>query len=106
VDETGLLVGVLTRRDLLADRPGSTPLRELLRRPPVIVYEDSTLHDALNHLVNHDVGRLPVVPRDRRGTVVGIITRSNILAAYRRRLDEARLSDPHIRFSRRPQNRA
>lgn len=100
VDGSGILVGVLTRRDLLRESPGSTPLRDLLRRPPVIVYDDCTLHDALNHLVNHDVGRLPVVRRDRRGHVVGIITRSNILAAYRRRLDETTRSDPHITLPR------
>jgi H+/Cl- antiporter ClcA len=98
VDETGILMGVLTRRDFLGTQVGTLPLRELLRRPPVIVYEDSTLHDALNHMVNHDVGRLAVVPRDRRGVVVGIITRSNILSAYRRRLDETRRSEPELRL--------
>ena len=89
VDEGGVLVGVLTRRDFLGiHHPDSRALGELLRRPPVIVYDDCTLHDALNHMVNHDVGRLPVVRRGERGHVVGIITRSNILSAYRRRLDE------------------
>jgi CBS domain-containing protein len=95
--EDGILVGVLTRRDLLDGTQGDLrPLRELLRRPPVIVYEDCTLHDALNHMVNHDVGRLPVVRRGERGNVVGIITRSNMLSAYRKRLDESKLAERGI----------
>ncbi|HZW09520.1 MAG TPA: chloride channel protein, partial [Phycisphaerales bacterium] len=96
VTPEGHLAGVITRRDLLAPEKADTLLlRELVRRPPVVVYEDLTLHDAVNHMVNHDVGRLPVVARsDRR--IVGIITRSNILAAYRRRLDETRPAAPSI----------
>jgi CBS domain-containing protein len=100
IDETGLLMGVVTRRDLFGAHAGSARIGELIRRPPVIVYQDSTLQDALNHMVNHDVGRLPVVPRDKRGEVVGIITRSNILAAYRKRLDETRRREPEIRLDR------
>jgi CBS domain-containing protein len=101
VDGHGMLLGVVTRRNLAAERPGSSRIRDLIRRPPVLVYEDSSLQDALDHMVNHDVGRLPVVRREGRGEVVGIITRSNILAAYRRRIDEARVRAPEIRLGRR-----
>ncbi len=91
VDEAGLLLGVLTRRDLLAEgRAGRETLRELLRRPPVLVYDDLSLRDAVDHMVRHHVGRLPVVRRGERGVVVGIVTRSDVLAAYRRRLMEHR----------------
>ena len=81
VDETGILVGVVTRRH--AARPRrcrrTGALRELLTRPPVIVYADSTLRDAADHMVNHDIGRLPVVERGKPGKVVGIVTRSDLL---------------------------
>jgi CBS domain-containing protein len=85
------LVGVLTRRDLLDPsrrEDDTTPLRELLRRPPVISYEDATLREAADHMVNHDIGRLPVLDRSTR-RVVGVITRSDLLRAHRRRLREA-----------------
>jgi CBS domain-containing protein len=85
------LVGVLTRRDLLDPSRRDddvTPLRDLLRRPPVIAYEDATLRDAADHMVNHDIGRLPVLDRATR-RVVGVITRSDLLKAHRRRLKEA-----------------
>lgn len=97
----GYLVGVLTRRDLLGPEPlvdAAATLRSLLRRPPVIVYEDCTLRDAVDHMVNHDVGRLPVVRRDQPGQVVGLITRSTVLAAHRRRLRELERDEPDLRL--------
>jgi H+/Cl- antiporter ClcA/predicted transcriptional regulator len=88
LDDAGHLVGVLTRRDLLdPDHPGSRRLRELIRRPPVIVYDDRTLRDAADHMVNHDIGRLPVVSRSTR-RVIAMLTRSDILTAHRGRLHE------------------
>ena len=85
LDENQHLVGVLTRRDLLdhsAD-PGAT-LRQLLTRPPIVVYSDLSLREAVDHMVNHDVGRLPVVDRQNPGRVVGILTRSDVLNFRRR----------------------
>jgi H+/Cl- antiporter ClcA/CBS domain-containing protein len=97
VHDSGILMGVVTRRDLLApDAADGRRIGDLVRRPPVLCYSDSNLRDAVNHMVNHDVGRLPVVVRGQPGHVVGIITRSNILAAYRKRLDESRRAAPHI----------
>jgi H+/Cl- antiporter ClcA len=97
----GHLLGVLTRRDLLGlgtPQDGNRPLRDVLRRPPVIVYEDCTLRDAVDHMVNHDVGRLPVVRREHPGHVVGIITRSTVLAAHRERLRQMERAEPHLRL--------
>jgi H+/Cl- antiporter ClcA len=96
----GHVIGVLTRRDLLENStPENNPtLRELIRRPPVIVYEDCTLRDAVDHMVNHDVGRLPVIRRDEPGKVVGIITRSTVLAAHRHRLRELEREEPRLKL--------
>jgi CBS domain-containing protein len=99
LDEQGVLVGVLTRRDLLpASVPGGNSLRDRLRRPPVIVYSDCTLRQAVDHMANHDVGRLPVVHRENPGSVIGFITRSDILSAYRRRLKDARRVESNFQF--------
>ena len=62
INESGHLLGVLTRRNLLdpaADE--SAVLHTLLRRPPTVVFDDSTLREAADHMVNHDIGRLPVM---------------------------------------------
>jgi CBS domain-containing protein len=85
--QSQLIVGVITRRDLLdPEKAGSKRLSEMLNGFPRIVYDDSTLRDAADHMVNHDIGRLPVVKRGAPGKVVGILTRSDILGAHRKRL--------------------
>jgi CBS domain-containing protein len=83
------LVGVLTRRDLLSAAGDSRTLAELIRRPPTICYDDSTLREAADHMVNHDVGRLPVMSRHNPSQLVGIVTRSDLLKAHRRRITAA-----------------
>jgi CBS domain-containing protein len=90
VDEHGDLLGVLTRRDLLdAPRPDGARVRDLLHRPLAVVFEDSSLREAADHMVREGVGRLPVVSRDQPRKPVGILTRSDLLAAHRRRLEES-----------------
>jgi chloride channel protein, CIC family len=97
LDEGGVLVGVLTRRNLLDPKTaGETKIRDLIGRRPSYVYDDLTLRDAADHMVRHDVGRLPVVSRESR-RVVGIVTRSDLLRAHRRRLVER---DGEVAWSR------
>lgn len=93
----GHLLGVVTRRDLLnltADPKDS--IKELLKRPPVLVYSDCTLRAAADHMVNHHVGRLPVVKRGEAHKVIGMISRSDLLTAHRRRLDEVQKMEKGI----------
>jgi len=101
LDPAGELVGVVTRRDLLD--PAHPPERTVLsvvRRAPVVVYEDSTLRDAADHMVLEQVGRLPVVTRARPRTVVGMLTRSDLLSAHASRL-RATHKRTHARHLRR-----
>jgi CBS domain-containing protein len=94
VSADGRLLGVLTRRDLLSpDVAEPTPLRDLIRRTPVVAHGDNTLRDAADHMVRAKVGRLPVVDRES-GALLGIISRSDLLAAHERRLHAA-----HVRGS-------
>jgi H+/Cl- antiporter ClcA len=91
VNDEDLLVGVVTRRDLLdPDIPGTAQVRDVIRRPPVVVYDDSSLRDAADHMVTEEVGRLPVVTRDASLTVIGILSRSDLLSAHGSRLTAAR----------------
>ncbi len=100
VNEAGHVTGVLTRRDLINARGElGRPVGELIRRPPKIVYDDCTLRQAMDHLVNHDIGRLPVVRR-ADASLVGIVTRSDLLKAYRRRMDELTPQEPEIDLGR------
>jgi len=87
VDANGDLLGVVTRRDFLDVAP-STPVRDLVRRPPAVVFLDSSLRDAADQMVRENVGRLPVVERANPRRLAGFITRSDLLSAHARRLDE------------------
>ena len=91
IDAAGMLAGVVTRRDLLeaAEQPGIA-IGSLIRRPPVVVFEHNTMRDAADHMVTQHVGRLPVVSREQPGRLVGIVTRSDLLAAHAPRLRAAR----------------
>jgi len=90
LDAKDRLIGVVTRRDLFDEaKPNTLPVRAVVRRPPVVVYEDSSLRDAADQMVIEHVGRLPVVRRDAVRTVVGIISRSDLLSAHAPRLEAA-----------------
>src|SRR3954471_8320528 len=65
VDSEGNLSGVVTRRDLLDPaRASSVRVGELIHRPVALVFEDSSLREAADHMLQEGVGRLPVVSRD------------------------------------------
>ncbi|PPU65809.1 chloride channel protein [Xanthomonas codiaei] len=87
----GVLRGVLTRRDLLDLRLGDdVPLAALLQRAPVVIGEEHSLREAADHMSDAGVGRLVVVDGPQTLRVIGIITRSDLLAAHGGRLRAAR----------------
>ncbi|HYC32453.1 MAG TPA: CBS domain-containing protein, partial [Gemmatimonadales bacterium] len=91
VSVEGELIGVVTRRDLLAPGVASDlTVAALISRPPVVCFERSTLRDAADLMTVQQVGRLPVVAEGRSTRVVGIVTRSDLLAAHAPRLRAAR----------------
>jgi CBS domain-containing protein len=107
LDREQLLVGVITRRDIFdAANPETSPLREIIKRPPAIVFEDNSLREAADHIVKENVGRLPVVARDNPRKVTGWLTRSDILSAHRERLVNASLSNREINIRTIRLNRA
>ena len=90
----GTLLGVLTRRNLLDPTMDErVSVRDLLTRPPAVVFEENTLREAADHMVRERVGRLPVVRRDAPLRLVGIISRSDLLAAHQDRLDAAMVTE-------------
>lgn len=90
IDEHGFLVGVVTRRNITEAKTDlADPVRALVQRPPAVVFEDSTLREAADHMVRERVGRLPVVNRKAPRVVVGMITRSDLLSAHAPRIRAA-----------------
>jgi CBS domain-containing protein len=87
VNERGELTGLGTRRDLHDLDLGVTArLGDIVRRPVVVIYDDSSARQAADHMVRERVGRLPVVSRADPRRVIGIISRSDLLEAHERRL--------------------
>jgi H+/Cl- antiporter ClcA/predicted transcriptional regulator len=87
VNGRGDLVGVVTRRDLLdLDIEFTALVGDLVKRPAVVIYDDSSARDAADHMVHERVGRLPVVSRANARRVIGIVSRSDLLEAHERRL--------------------
>ena len=72
-------------------------IESLLTRESVVIHEGATVRAAADRMILEGVGRLVVVaaPENER-RVVAIITRSDLLGAHERRLDEA--SRPHVSF--------
>jgi CBS domain-containing protein len=102
VDDGDRLVGVVTLRNLLDPSvDGERLVRDLVARTPVVTYPDCTLREAADVMAHEGIGRLPVVARDAPLAVLGMLTRSDLLAAHRRRLAEARIARRSIRLGRR-----
>ncbi len=99
VNGGGNLIGVVTRRDLLdPERPGSARVRELIKRPVAVVFDDMSLREAADHMVQEGVGRLPVVTREEPRKPIGMITRSDLLSAHRQRLEETHVAEQSLNW--------
>jgi len=87
VNDRGELVGVVTRRDLLdLETEVTACVGDLVQRAAVVIYDDSSVREAADHMVHERVGRLPVVARSDPRRVIGMISRSDVLEAHERRL--------------------
>ncbi len=77
VVKEGLLVGIITRKDLLRN-PDETQLGLLMTPDPVTIGPDATIAEAARLMVRHGFRRLPVVV-DRR--LVGLLSVSDLIVA-------------------------
>ena len=88
----GKLAGIVTQGDLLRalekDPQGSAPVLAAGSNNPIVAYPDEFAGDALLRMLQHDIGRLPVVSREEPGKMVGYLNRSSILSAWTRQMEE------------------
>ena len=77
VDEKGVLVGILTARDLKYLTPDDTKISEVMTHEHLITApEGTTLEEARQILWNHRIEKLPIV--DDKNYLVGLITTKDI----------------------------
>ncbi|HEY3281732.1 MAG TPA: CBS domain-containing protein [Armatimonadota bacterium] len=75
------LVGVITRRDVdkaRHHRLTHAPAKGFMTRPPVTAVESTPLSDLMQLMLDQGVGRLPIL---REGSLVGVVTRGDLLMA-------------------------
>ena len=97
LDAHAELMGVLTRRDLLAPHPEEATLASLITRGPIVIFSDDSLREAANRMARERIGRLPVVHRNHPRKIVGIITRSDLVDVHVHRLDAHAPPAPRLR---------
>ena len=92
VTATGELQGLLTQSDLLRalekNPEGDVTVLEAASKRLVVAYADERAFDALYRMIQHDVGRLPVVARENPKKMVGFLNRSSVLSAWTRQFEE------------------
>lgn len=90
VTPDGGIAGIVARRDVLAtpDLPDDAPIAEVASRQVVTVSADDVALTALQAMVEGRFGHVPVV---EDGTLVGIVTRTDIVRTRMRQLELERL---------------
>ncbi|HEV2404373.1 MAG TPA: chloride channel protein, partial [Ktedonobacterales bacterium] len=93
VDADGKLSGIVTRGELLtaANDPArlEQPVSEFANKRVVVCYRDESLDTALMRMLAGDYQLMPVVERDDPRALLGVLSRQDILRAWRLRdLDE------------------
>ncbi len=80
VTEDGRLVGIISRRDLrkgLRSDLGHAPVKGFMSRKLITASPEQSLPELRRLMVEENIGRIPLV--DSNGSLVGIVTRSDIL---------------------------
>jgi len=98
VDEAGELEAIITRGDVVKalqrDPSGQTTVREAGTSPPVVVFPDDLIYDAVQRMLRGRFGRLPVVSRENPRKIVGYFGRSSVMASLLERLNEEQEREP------------
>lgn len=81
VVENGVLVGIITGRDVRFLREKDKKVRDLMTKNPVTGRENITLEEAMNIMQEHRIEKLPIV--DDEGKLKGLITAKDIMKRQR-----------------------
>jgi chloride channel protein, CIC family len=92
----GRLAGMVSRSDLIADGADAAPVEQIAATDVVAVLPTASVLDALDTIVREGVEHVPVVAD---GCLVGICTRTDVLRARARGLNEERPA-PSLRLRR------
>jgi len=89
VDGDENLVGTVLVKDVLqSDQPADTAIQTLIQKKNIYIYNDSQLSLAVDLMDRFKVSNLPVVDRENKKKVVGMLSYRDVFAAYRKRRNE------------------
>jgi acetoin utilization protein AcuB len=101
VESSGDLLGIITDRDIRLNMPSQATslsvwelnylltkltVSEVMTRSVITIGPDRDARDAAEVMLEHKIGALPVVDH---GKLVGILTETDLLRAFIKRLDDA-----------------
>ncbi|MEM3459280.1 MAG: Coenzyme F420 hydrogenase/dehydrogenase, beta subunit C-terminal domain [Candidatus Bathyarchaeia archaeon] len=86
VSESGKLLGIVTLQDVMKvpkERRNKTSLGEICTKKLVTTFPEESVAEAFEKMNKHNIGRLLVVSKENKETLLGILTRSDITHALR-----------------------
>ncbi|MCL5267006.1 MAG: chloride channel protein [Bacteroidetes bacterium] len=99
VNAENKLVGIIThndiRRAVQAGLQDKTVL-EVGSKDLILAFQAESLYEAVVRMLNHDIGRLPVVKRDDVHTIVGYLGRGQVISARLKKLAEDGIIPPEV----------
>jgi predicted transcriptional regulator len=85
VDDNEDLIGIIILRKVLESKDDDKPVSSLVTEKNIYVYNNSQLSFAVDVMHRFKVNFLPVVDRDNKKKVIGVLTPQDVFAAYRKR---------------------
>lgn len=87
IDESNRVMGIVTLQDVMKiskEKRGSVPIGKVCRKHLFVAFPDSSVAEAFETMSTHNVGRLLVVDEKDKRSLLGILTRSDVINALRR----------------------
>lgn len=97
LNEAKQIIGVVTRKDLIKSaHHTSTSIGDLITRSPLTIPESYTAREVADQMLKHNVGRMIVTKDANSNSMIGIITRSDLLSAHYKRINESSVITRHL----------
>ncbi|MDX9772759.1 MAG: chloride channel protein [Bacteroidales bacterium] len=88
--EDGHLAGMVTRTDInkaLTEGHAEAEIKSVMSSDLIVCYPNESLKTAMHKIASKNIGRMPVVERDNKEHLIGILTRKSLIASYYRALE-------------------